>query len=97
MYQLWTTILGLRTLNYERAIVHKTEAIKNIISLRTLNYERTIVQTTQQLRACGRLRTLNYERAIVQPTAMSAKWRKSQNPQLREGYCAAPQTMRFKR
>ena len=36
--------LGLRTLNYERAIVLITLAKTTGVGLRTLNYERAIVQ-----------------------------------------------------
>ena len=36
--------MGLRTLNYERAIVHNEMSNITAICLRTLNYERAIVQ-----------------------------------------------------
>ena len=80
--------LRLRTLNYERAIVPKALHYEEVESLRTLNYERAIVPATRLLKLYLCLRTLNYERAIVQPTRAYRGIAMSQNPQLREGYCA---------
>ena len=57
-------------------------------SLRTLNYERAIVHPQVFCKRKDGLRTLNYERAIVQCAATITRSKSSQNPQLREGYCA---------
>ena len=58
------------------------------LCLRTLNYERAIVHRVHSKSKGWRLRTLNYERAIVQGVWQRLLWPQSQNPQLREGYCA---------
>ena len=57
---------GLRTLNYERAIVQKCLQKNSPLCLRTLNYERAIVRYNMKKYQNLSLRTLNYERAIVQ-------------------------------
>ena len=60
--------MGLRTLNYERVIVHAELEAKQLRGLRTLNYERVIVLWIRLLYLKISLRTLNYERVIVPTT-----------------------------
>ena len=77
----------LRTLNYERAIVQQLNYEDENYRLRTLNYERAIVLAKNSINMKLCLRTLNYERAIVLKTINNPTLVRSQNPQLREGYC----------
>ena len=63
-------------------------ALSTPMCLRTLNYERAIVLKTAGITQNISLRTLNYERAIVLCMKTNINNPVSQNPQLREGYCA---------